>query len=49
MSSCDNLVESFLALMSRGGRPIKHMAVRIPGRPFVTPGIIDVTDMVDRP
>ncbi len=46
---CDNLVESFLALMSRGGRPIKHMAVPIQGRPFLTPGIIDVTDMKDRP
>lgn len=47
--SCDNLVESFLALMSRGGHPIKHMAVPVPRRPFVTPGIIDVTDMADRP
>jgi succinylglutamic semialdehyde dehydrogenase len=46
---CDNLVESFLALMSRGGRPIKHMAVPIQGRPFLSPGIIDVTDMVERP
>jgi succinylglutamic semialdehyde dehydrogenase len=47
--ACDNLVESFLALMSRGGRPIKHMRVPIQGRPFLSPGIIDVTDMVDRP
>jgi succinylglutamic semialdehyde dehydrogenase len=47
--ACDNLVESFLALMSRGGRPIKHMQVLIPGRPFVTPGIIDVTEMKERP
>lgn len=46
---CDSLVESFLALMSRGGHPIRHMTVPIPGRPFLTPGIIDVTDMVDRP
>ncbi|HEV7233257.1 MAG TPA: succinylglutamate-semialdehyde dehydrogenase, partial [Sphingorhabdus sp.] len=46
---CDNLVESFLALMSRGGRPIKHMAVPLQGRPFLTPGIVDVTDMAERP
>lgn len=46
---CDNLVESFLALMSRGGRPIKHMAVPILGRPFLSPGIIDVTEMAERP
>lgn len=46
---CDNLVESFLALMSRGGRPIKHMTTPVPGRPFLTPGIIDVTDIAERP
>lgn len=46
---CDNLIESFLALMSRGGRPIKHMAVPVQGRPFLNPGIIDVTDMINRP
>lgn len=45
----DNLVESFLALMSRGGHPIKHMRALRPGLPFVTPGIIDVTNMEDRP
>ena len=47
--ACDSLVESFLALMSRGGHPVRHMTVPIAGRPFLTPGIIDVTDMVDRP
>ena len=46
---CDNLIESFLALMSRGGRPIKHMRVPVLGRPFLTPGMIDVTEMQDRP
>ena len=46
---CDNLIESFLALMSRGGRPIKHMAVPVQGRPFLNPGIIEVTDMINRP
>ncbi len=45
----DGLTESFLALMSHGGRPIKHMARPIKGRPFLTPGIIDVTDMKERP
>lgn len=46
---CDNLIESYLALMSRGGSPIKHLKVAEQGRPFLTPGIIDVTDMDDRP
>ena len=45
----DMLTESFVALMSHGGRPIKHMARPVPGRPFVTPGIIDVTEMKERP
>lgn len=45
----DGLTESFLALMSHGGRPIKHMARPIDDRPFLTPGIIDVTSMKERP
>lgn len=47
--TADGLTESFLALMSHGGRPIRHMTRPIKGRPFVTPGIIDVTDMAERP
>lgn len=48
-NAADILTESFLALMSHGGHPIKHMARPIDGRPFVTPGIIDITDMIERP
>lgn len=47
--AADGLTESFLALMSHGGRPIRHMSRPIKGRPFVSPGIIDVTDMNERP
>ncbi|MEE9434287.1 MAG: succinylglutamate-semialdehyde dehydrogenase [Sphingorhabdus sp.] len=47
--AADMLTESFVALMSHGGKPIKHMARPIEGRPFITPGIIDVTDMIERP
>ena len=47
--AADLLTESFLALMSHGGHPIKHMARPIEGRTFITPGIIDDTDMVERP
>ena len=47
--AADGLTESFLALMSHGGKPIKHMARPIEGRPFLTPGIIDVTDLPERP
>jgi succinylglutamic semialdehyde dehydrogenase len=45
----DGLTESFLALMSHGGKPIRHMTRPISGRPFISPGIIDVTEMADRP
>ncbi len=48
-NAADGLTESFVALMSHGGRPIKHMCRPVKGRPFVTPGIIDVSDMVERP
>jgi succinylglutamic semialdehyde dehydrogenase len=47
--AADGLTESFLALMSHGGRPIRHMARPVKGRPFISPGIIDVTDMKERP
>ncbi|MGC1470442.1 MAG: succinylglutamate-semialdehyde dehydrogenase [Sphingorhabdus sp.] len=47
--AADGLTESFLALMSHGGRPIRHMTRPQPQRPFLSPGIIDVTDMRERP
>lgn len=48
-ASADGLTESFLALMSHGGRPIRHMTRPQPERPFLSPGIIDVTNMRERP
>ena len=47
--TADGLTESFLALMMKGGRPVHHMARLFADRPFVTPGIIDVTDVAERP
>src|SRR3546814_12176052 len=47
--AADGLTESFLVLMSNGGKPIKHMARPIEGRSFLSPAIIDVTDMPERP
>ncbi|MEN9393225.1 MAG: succinylglutamate-semialdehyde dehydrogenase, partial [Pseudomonadota bacterium] len=47
--TADGLTESFLALMSHGGRPVRHMTRPIKDRPFISPGIIDVTDMAERP
>lgn len=48
MAAADGLTESFLYLMSHGGRPITHMKRPREGLPFVTPGIIDVTDVEER-
>ncbi len=47
--AADGLTESFLILMSNGGKPIKHMTRPIKDRPFVSPAIIDVTAMTERP
>ncbi len=47
--SADMLTESFVTLMSRGGRPLRHMERPIADLPFLTPGLIDVTEMNDRP
>lgn len=48
METADGLTESFLYLMSNGGKPITHMRRPKDGLPFVTPGIIDVTGMEKR-
>src|SRR3546814_11337452 len=47
--AADGLTESFLVLMSNGGKTIKHMARPIEGRPIISPAIIHVTDMTERP
>jgi len=48
-NAADQLTESFLYLLSNGGRAIKHMQRPREGLPFVSPAIIDVTAMKDRP
>jgi len=45
----DLLTESFLELMMRGGRPLRHMERPFEDKPFLTPGILDATEMKDRP
>ena len=49
MAAADQLTESFLYLMSNGGKPLTHMRRPHDGLPFVTPGIIDTTNMAERP
>ena len=45
----DGLQESFLALLMKGGRPIVQMERPLENRPFLSPSLIDVTDMKERP
>ena len=49
VAAADGLTQSFIYLMSHGGRPIRHLARPNPDLPFLTPGIIDVTAMAQRP
>lgn len=47
--AADGLTESFLALMSMGGRPIVHMKRPSDDLPFLSPALIDVTMIGERP
>ena len=47
--SADMLTESFLELMMRGGKPLRHLERPVADRPFLLPALIDTTDMAERP
>jgi succinylglutamic semialdehyde dehydrogenase len=47
--AADQLQEAFLDLIIKGGRPIKHLDRPFDDKPFLTPAVIDVTDVRDRP
>jgi succinylglutamic semialdehyde dehydrogenase len=47
--AADQLGEAFLYLLSKGGKPIVHLRRPQEDLPFVTPGIIDVGEMSERP
>ncbi|WP_068075506.1 succinylglutamate-semialdehyde dehydrogenase [Novosphingobium lentum] len=47
--TADGLTESFVYLLSNGGKVIKHMVRLRDDLPFLSPAIIDVTAMEDRP
>ena len=49
MQAADQLTESFLYLLSNGGKALSHMKRPRDGLPFVTPGLIDTTAMKERP
>jgi succinylglutamic semialdehyde dehydrogenase len=47
--AADQLQEGFLELMLKGGRPIKHLDRPDEKKPFLTPAVIDVTGVANRP
>src|SRR5690606_36891430 len=47
--AADQLTESFLYLLSHGGKAIAHMRRLHDELPFVSPGLIDVTGLSERP
>ena len=47
--TADNLQESFLALMMKGGQPLVQMERPDEGKPFLRPSLIDVTRVDRRP
>ena len=48
-TAADQLTESFVYLLSSGGKAIKHMTRPQGELPFVSPAIIDVTRLAERP
>ena len=47
--AADGLTESFVYMISNGGRAIKHLVRTQGDLPFLSPAIIDTTGMPDRP
>jgi succinylglutamic semialdehyde dehydrogenase len=48
-AAADHVQEQWLNLIMKGGRPLRHLDRADAKRPFLTPGLIDVTDAQDRP
>ena len=48
-AAADRLQESFLALMMKGGQPIRRLDRPVEGKPFLTPALMDVTNIAQRP
>jgi succinylglutamic semialdehyde dehydrogenase len=49
LAAADRVQEQWLELMMKGGKPLRRLDRPFEERPFLTPGLIDVTDVVDRP
>jgi succinylglutamic semialdehyde dehydrogenase len=49
LASADHLQEQWLGLMMKGGKPLRRLDRPIEERPYLTPAMIDVTNIADRP
>ena len=47
--AADHVQEQWLNLMMKGGKPLRRLDRPVTDRPFLTPALIDVTDVKDRP
>ncbi|MEO5705573.1 MAG: succinylglutamate-semialdehyde dehydrogenase [Alteraurantiacibacter sp.] len=47
--TADDLTGSFLYFLSNGGKPISHMRRPDEQLPFLTPGMVDITGMAEKP
>jgi succinylglutamic semialdehyde dehydrogenase len=49
LAAADQVQEQWLNLMMKGGKPLARLDRPAKDKPFLTPGLIDVTDVRDRP
>jgi len=49
LPSADQVQEQWLNLMMKGGKPLKRLDRPFEERPYLTPALIDVTEVQDRP
>src|SRR3954469_18327593 len=48
-AAADHVQEQWLNLMMKGGKPLRRLDRPFAERPYLTPGLIDVTEVKDRP
>ncbi len=49
LAAADHLQSQYMALMMKGGKPLRRLDRPFEERPYLTPALIDVTDAGDRP
>jgi succinylglutamic semialdehyde dehydrogenase len=49
LAAADHVQDQWLNLLMKGGKPLRRLDRPVEDRPYLTPGLIDVTDIADRP